>query len=234
MWSYYLLEGHVQKGSRIVNPGQADALRLIAEYGAAAFYQGPIAEGIVGSVAGDGGVVTRADLAGYTARIVRPLEFGFLGGTVLTMPPPSSGGIALAQILGILEATGGADSASPTIAYDHALVEAMKHAFADRARWLGDPEFVDVPSETLISSEYIKARAATIDPGHTKPSASYGTLPQEASVEAITDHGTSHFCVVDGDGNAVACTETINLEFGSLLAVDRFGVLPQQRGWMIS
>ncbi|MBX3357638.1 MAG: gamma-glutamyltransferase [Phycisphaeraceae bacterium] len=223
VWTHYLQEGRIRRGSRITNPGQADALRLIAEYGAAAFYEGPIADAICDAVRSDGGVLSRADLAEYSVRVVKPLEFGFLGGTVLTMPPPSSGGIALAQILGIFEALGATEMGSATLAYDHALVEAMKHAFADRARWLGDPEFVEVPTARLISGAYIADRAVAFDPERTLPVERYGTIPPVTADGAVEDHGTSHFCVVDGAGNAVACTETINLEFGSLLAVDRFG-----------
>ena len=101
----------------------------------------------------------------------------------------------------------------------------MKHAFADRSRYGGDPAFVDVPVDRLISRDYLRALAQRIDPEHTQAPDTYGTKPAEADAvrPPPADHGTSHFCVVDARGNAVSCTETINLEFGSLLAVPKYG-----------
>lgn len=217
VWKRFLNEGNLELDDRIRLPEQAEALRLIAEQGASAFYRGPIAIEILSAVRRDGGAMRAEDLLEYEAAEVEPLTFSAFGRTFLTMPPPSSGGVAIAQILGIAEIRRKdlgkrANSAD----YVHLLTEAMKHAFADRAQWLGDSAQVDVPVELLTSSEYLRERADQIDMKESKPIDSYGTRPPD-------DSGTSHFCVIDSRGNAVACTETINLEFGSMLAVEKFG-----------
>ena len=118
--------------------------------------------------------------------------------------------------MGIAERVGLAKENRSSANYAHVLGEALKHAFADRARWLGDPAFVEVPVWNLLSKEYLDERARKVSRSTTRPVGDYGTAPPN-------DKGTSHFGVVDKDGNAVACTETINLEFGSLLAVGEFG-----------
>jgi len=138
------------------------------------------------------------------------------------MPPPSSGGLAMQQILGILERQW--ETLSPNSPVDkryvHTLVEAMKHAFADRAEWLADTKFTDVPMATLISESYIDELASRIDYTSTFESEHYGLHTQVPN-----DSGTSHISVVDQFGNAVACTETINLEFGSLLVIPKYGIV---------
>lgn len=229
LWERMLYRGKVKEGDHIDLHEQAVVLRKIAEEGADGFYKGEVAAAMVAAAARDGGELTLEDLATYKVEERPPLVTHFRGNTVLTMPPPSSGGIVLAQVLGMLEERrrdvediahrpaaegGGAGGA----AYIHLVAEANKHAFADRARWMGDPNFVKVPVKTLLSDDYIRARAASIDLNHTKDIESYGTatpLPDDA--------GTSHLCVVDEHGNAVSCTETINLVFGSLVAVPEYG-----------
>jgi gamma-glutamyltranspeptidase/glutathione hydrolase len=221
----YLLEhvcrgGELAVGDRITNPRQAKALRLIAEEGGSAFYEGPIAEAIVDVMGRNGGAITAADLAGYEPRIEEPLRGTFRGRTVIAMPPPSSGGVAMLQILGIL---GCLDLDLTTLdlnqpRYVHLVTEAMKHAFADRAEWLADTAFVDVPIDRLLSHSYLRERAAAFDPDGTLERFEYGSV-----TPAGEDAGTSHFCVIDSEGMAVACTETINLEFGSLVEVPGFG-----------
>jgi gamma-glutamyltranspeptidase / glutathione hydrolase len=262
LWDRLLREGDVAVGDRIQLPEQAAALRLIAEYGAPAFYEGPIAEAILRAVERDGGIMTAEDLGTYSLHVRQPLIFSFDAAvrdgkvgrrTFITMPPPSSGGIAMAQSLGILErlakgeTTGSRNGqmvprtttgrgpvghlaslvreAPSTPASAHALVESFKHAFADRAEWLADPDFVDVPVQRLLSPEYLDARAATFQTGRTLMPADYGTREREQLTVLPDGAGTSHFSVVDQWGNAVACTETINLTFGSLLAVDEFGFI---------
>ena len=218
VWRRFLKEGQVKTGDLITLPEQAAALRLIAQSGADAFYKGRIAIEILHTVRKDGGPMRAEDLLSYKVEEVEPLRFNAFGHTFLTMPPPSSGGVALAQALGILqrrrdELGGRANTAD----YVHVAAEALKHAFADRARWLGDPAQVDVPVRELLSDSYLDARAAQIDPRRAREDLeTYGTLPPD-------DAGTSHFCVIDARGNAVACTETINLEFGSMLAIEKYG-----------
>jgi gamma-glutamyltranspeptidase/glutathione hydrolase len=226
LWERLLYRGKVKVGDRIDLHEQARVLELIAEKGAAGFYEGPVAEAIVRAVNNDGGQMTVQDLAEYRVEEREPLRARVNGREVLTMPPPSSGGIVLAQVMGMLEArqeefsqlARGAGHNSPE--YIHFVAEAMKHAFADRARWMGDPNFVDIPLKGLLNAAYIRDRAAAIVPGRTLPIDSYGTATPPPD-----DDGTSHLCVVDAHGNAVACTETINLVFGSLLPVPEFGFI---------
>jgi gamma-glutamyltranspeptidase/glutathione hydrolase len=255
LWERFLRKGDVHKGDRIKLPEQAAALRLIAQRGADAFRDGPIAEAILAAIARDKGVLDAGDLQGFRVDATEPLTTTAFGRTFLTMPPPSSGGICLAQTMGILERTwvkaeaagaairegdseaqnlgrgavltldtftlGGRQRA--TVENTHAIAEAFKHAFADRSRWLGDPAFVPIPTAMLLSAAYLDARAATFDPRSVMAIAKYGTVPPQESPAPPADHGTSHLNAVDSLGNAVACTETLNLEFGSLLAVPEFG-----------
>ncbi len=226
VWDRFLAQGTIARGDVMRLPEQARALRLIAEHGPSAFYDGPIAQAIIAAIAKDAGVMAREDLRSYAPGIGEPLVFGFEDNTFLTMGPPSSGGLAMGQVLGILERIGTPSlEPSSTSAHElatrlHKLAEAYKHAFADRARWLGDPEFVALPVQGLLSHAYLDKRAAMFDPSRTLESGAYAL---DEPVSPIEDAGTSHLSVVDAQGNAVACTETINLAFGSLVAVPEFG-----------
>ncbi len=228
LWSRFLRDGAVALGDVIRNPEQARALRLIAQRGPSAFYEGPIAEAIVRAARNAAGVITAADLHGYRAREESPISGSFLGRTVVVMPPPSSGGIATLQVLGTIERH--AEIIGTSIdalghnspAYIHTLAEAFKHAFADRAAHLGDAAFVDVPVARLLDPLTIDSFAERIDPTATGPLKSYGSAPGETAAPP-DDAGTSHFSVIDSRGMAVACTETINLTFGSRVAVEEFG-----------
>ncbi len=227
LWDRFLFKGEVKIGDRIKLPEQARALRLLAQHGPDAFYKGEIGEALVRAVQADGGIITMADLAAYRVQEVAPLEITAAnspvrGRRILGMPPPSSGGIVLVQVLEMLEArpdlTAAAKKAGHNSAlYIHLVAEASKHAFADRARWVGDPNFVDVPLKGLLSETYLADRAAKITDA-TLPHEAYGAIAPPPE-----DHGTSHLCVVDQWGNAVSCSETINLIFGSLLPVPEFG-----------
>ncbi|MEI7657905.1 MAG: gamma-glutamyltransferase, partial [Phycisphaerae bacterium] len=228
LWERFLDRGRIRKGYVLKLPEQAAALELIATEGAKAFYEGPIAKAIVEAVRKDGGSMTLDDLASYRVEERPPLRTTFRGSSIMTMPPPSSGGVVLAQVLEMLESrsdllkgatdatTGGPGSA----AYIHLLTEASKHAFADRARWMGDPNFTKLPLKAMLSSEYVASRGKLIDMTKTLPTESYGT-----ATPLPADAGTSHLSVVDAQGGAVACTETINLIFGSLLPVPEFGFI---------
>ncbi len=229
VWRRFLREGKVKEGDRIRLPEQAEALRLIAARGESAFYSGPIGEAIVGAMSRDGGLITLDDLAAFRVVEVEPLQFETMGRTFLTMPPPSSGGVAIAEALAILEHWepwwhGATVTPYPQV---YLMCEALKHAFADRAEWLADPAFAEVPVKRLISPEYTRGLADRIDPRKTQPPEAYGSrraVNGRPEIPALPeDGGTSHFCVVDRTGSAVSCTETINLEFGSLLAVEEFG-----------
>ncbi len=221
-WKRLGREGAIAAGDVVRNPEQARALRLIAARGTDAFYRGPIGAAITRIMAEQGGPITGADLADYRHATRSPLRERFRDLEIVTMPPPSSGGIAMQQILGIFERattrTGFADLAPNGPRYVHLLAEAMKHAFADRAEWLADPDFRPVPVARLLDPAYLDGRAALVAPDRTRDPYDYGSV-----TPAPDDAGTSHLCVVDGNGMAVACTETINLEFGSLVCVPEFG-----------
>ena len=216
----YTRDGDAHPGMEIRNPLQALALRLIALHGRDGFYGGAVGETIVEVVAGSGGVLTLDDLESYEPKEVPPLVGTAFGREFVCMPLPSSGGVCILQTLTMLESRrdllAGVMRSSPE--YAHLLGEVFKHTFVDRARHLADPEFVEVDVDALLDRSRLRARAATIEMGRTHDPAHYG-LDGRFPV----DGGTSHFCVVDRWGNGVACTETINLEFGSRLAVAEFG-----------
>jgi gamma-glutamyltranspeptidase/glutathione hydrolase len=214
----YLNRGRVRAGDRVYVPELARALRMIAREGADVVYRGKIADAIVATVQRDGGVIDFPDLSDYRAEWVEPLRFEAFGHQFLTMPPPSSGGIALAQTLRILEKRG-YDRVSDRGLKAHLLVEALKIAFADRAAFGGDPAFVPVPVERLLADDYLAARARSIDENRASEFS-----PMTVS-QVGDDSGTSHLCTFDRWGGAVACTETINLSFGSLVAVEDFGFI---------
>jgi gamma-glutamyltranspeptidase/glutathione hydrolase len=218
-WIKRCRAGELAEGDIVRNPAQAKALRLIAEHGADGFYRGELAQAIVAAVERGGGALTMKDLAGYRPRVGAPLKTTFGSYEVLSMPPPSSGGVAMQQMFGLLErklkAASFTDPTDP--AYVHLMVESMKHAFADRATWLADAQFVDVPIDDLLAESYLDELLARIDDTTHDP-LHYGSVQP-----APADAGTSHISVLDADGLAVACTETINLSFGSGVEVPEFG-----------
>jgi len=221
----YLNKGRPwQPGDRFHSP-QGRILKAIAEHGPAAFYEGPAAAAIAETVKAEHGVLDVADLAGYKPSVREPLKGTFRDRTVLTMPPPSSGGVALLQSLQALEhweklsgnSLESLQHNSPR--YVHVVSEVLKHAFADRAEFLGDTDFVKVPISRMLSDRYAARIASQIKPDSVLEPASYGRFFLN------DDAGTSHFSVIDADGNAVACTETINLAFGSFVVEPRYGIL---------
>ncbi len=221
VWQRHLREGKIRKpGSPLVQPQLARLLELIARDGADAFYQGPVADAIVATMQEHGGIITREDLANYRAIQREPIHSTYRGHDLVLMPPPSSGGVCLAEALNILE---NVDIAGmwrrDRVEARHAIIEALKHAFADRARYLGDTDFGSAPIEQLMSKTYALSLAAEMGPTSSHESDDYGT------VQFVEDAGTSHFSIMDRWGNVVASTETINTSFGSLLAVDEWGLI---------
>lgn len=212
-------------GERLQRPASAHTLKLIAEQGPAAFYAGPIGTAIVEAVMQSGGILTANDLTNYRVIERQPLRVRHLplGQTeaveFVMMPPPSSGGVCVAQILNILSVCSLRSDLDPKQYQEHVLIEAMKHAMADRARWLGDPDFAKIPVTELISPKYGMERGRRIT-ARTRPWTEYGT-----SALPPNDGGTSHFCVADRWGNVVAITETINGSFGSLIVVDPYEII---------
>ncbi|HZN41970.1 MAG TPA: gamma-glutamyltransferase [Planctomycetota bacterium] len=212
-------EKPLAQGEVLVQSDLAATLERFSKQGLEGFYGGRTAELIAAQMQKDGGFVTREDLQAYSARERDVLRASYRDFEVLSMPPPSSGGIALLQMLNLLEpydlkamGFGGSE-------YLHLLTEVMRRAFADRARWLGDPDFYGVPTEGLVSKEYAAKLRASID--REKKSPVEPGLPPGAK----ESDDTTHFSVVDKEGNAVACTTTINSTFGSMLVVDGAGFL---------
>ncbi|MGA7225544.1 MAG: gamma-glutamyltransferase [Candidatus Acidiferrales bacterium] len=202
-------------------PELAQTLGRIARFGARDFYEGETAHLLASAMAKDGGSITLADLRDYKAVERAPLEGDYKGYHVITSPPPSSGGVGLLQMLAMLNSTGyekyGAGSAE---AY-HYMAEAMRRAFADRSQYLGDPDFVKNPIAALLDPAYVRSRVATIDPEHTTPSDQVNPgLP--AGSEGTN---TTHYNIVDDEGNAVSVTYTLNNGYGSGVTVPGLGFL---------
>jgi gamma-glutamyltranspeptidase/glutathione hydrolase len=202
-----------RRGEHLVQADLAASLELLAEH-AAAFYRGPTGAAIATTLADRGGLMTPEDLAAYRVRWRTPLRGHYRGRTILTMPPPGSGGVLL-EALNVLSAydIGALELGSPT--YFHLLADTLKAVFADRARYYGDPEFADVPVARLISPTH----AATI----RQRLSAIRVLDMSGTVPA--DAGTSHISVVDTAGNAVAVTTTINTAFGSGLVARGTGII---------
>jgi gamma-glutamyltranspeptidase / glutathione hydrolase len=210
-----------REGELLVQRDLADTLAEIAEQGPRAFYEGRIAEQIAASIQRAGGVMTRDDLARYQAIERAPVAGNYRGYDIFSMPPPSAGGVHLIQILNILEGYDLSVLGPASIQGSHLMVEAMKIAYADRARFLGDPEFVRVPVAGLISSAYAAELRKRIEPERAlRAEELTGSNP--AAYEG--DH-TTHYSIVDSDGNAVANTYTLNLRYGIGLVAEGTGVL---------
>jgi gamma-glutamyltranspeptidase/glutathione hydrolase len=204
-------------GSMFRQPDLARTLRLIADSGPDVFYRGRIAELIVAEMARGHGLITRADLAAYRAKWRAPIRVDYRGYAVYSMPPASSGGVTLGEILNIL---GGYDSLPPfgSTALLHLETEAMRRAFEDRNRWLGDPDFVQMPLDRLLSKGYAAQLRVEIDPTRATP-----TPPFDAGPPGGTE--TTHYSIVDAAGNAAAVTTTLNNSFGSAVTVTGAGFL---------
>jgi gamma-glutamyltranspeptidase/glutathione hydrolase len=195
-------------------------LRSIAEKGPDAFYKGPIADLVVAEMKRGGGLITRADLAGYSAKVRRPIHGTYRGYDVYAPPPPSSGGVCLVQMLNILENFDLKKSGRYSAATLHLMAEAMRRAYCDRARYLGDPDFVKVPAR-LTDKAYARKLAADIDRKKATPSEKLaGDIPLRAEGDS-----TTHFSVLDKDGLAVSNTYTLQHAYGGRLVVKGAGFL---------
>lgn len=204
-------------GYLLRQPELAATLQRIAKEGAAGFYRGPVAEGMIAAVNAAGGVWQMSDLAGYRVVERPPVRFSYRGATITTAALPSAGGIALAQVLGMLEHFPVADVQDPE--YAHLVVEALRRAFRDRIR-LGDPDQAAVPAADLLEKEKLKQYAMDIRRERATP------LPPPAATGAGAGSvNTTHFSIVDAAGNRLAATLTINLLFGSGIVGRGTGVL---------
>ena len=211
----------LRQGERLVQRDLAASLRLIGAQGAKAFYEGAIAHKIAAEMAPHAGAITLADLKNYRVVEREPVRGSYRGHEIVTMPPPSSGGAHLVQILNIMERwpmrDWGADSANSI----HHMAEAMKLAYADRAEYLGDPDFVQVPLKGLISKRYADRLAATISPDRARPASEI----RPGQPQPYESDQTTHYSVVDAAGNAVAVTYTLNTNFGSGIVARGTGIL---------
>jgi gamma-glutamyltranspeptidase/glutathione hydrolase len=217
----FLDQGHAPAPGHVLRQADlAATLENIARYGIAGFYQGPVARSMIEAVNRAGGAWQEADLGGYVVQEREPVRFTFRGAKITAAALPSAGGIARAQSLHILERLPVERVGEP--ATDHLVVEALRRAFQDRARYLGDPDFVRVPVAQLTSREYASRRAGGIDPNHATRSEALGDAPHTARVGSPN---TTHFSIVDSEGNRVAATVTVNLLFGSGVVAPGTGVL---------
>jgi gamma-glutamyltranspeptidase / glutathione hydrolase len=196
-------------GDLFVQKNLAATLRQIAQGGPDAFYKGPIADALVDASSRNGGILSKQDLADYTVEELQPIKCNYRGYDLVSAPPPSSGGVAICEILNILKGFPMADLGFHSAAAIHNMVEAMRHTFVDRNFQLGDPDFVKNPVDKLLSDDYAAAIRARIDPGKATASKDVqpGTTPHEGTE-------TTHFSIVDSKGDAVAITYTINAFFG--------------------
>lgn len=215
----FLADGDApEEGEILKQPDLARTLELLAERGFDGFYRGSVAKKLLAGVKAEGGRWTAEELAGYRIRERAPLRFEYDGWQIVTSPPPSSGGIALAQMLQMLEPW---DLAKlPQAERVHLTVEAMRRAYRDRTFFLGDPDFVKIPVRQLMSRDYAAGQRSTINPRKATPS---DLLSGEQT--PMEDDETTHFSIIDAEGNRVAATQTVNLLFGSGMVVPGTGVL---------
>lgn len=205
-------------GTRMRNPDYAKTMQLIARSDAKEFYQGPFARQLVEGVVKQGGIWTLQDLQQYKIVERTPLKFKHGDYTILTTPPPSSGGVAIAEVLNIL--SGYDYKKMQRVDQVHLLTESMRRAYRDRAIYLGDPDFVKVPVNLLMSPDYAAGLRAGISMLQATPSA---MLPGITVSEQRTN--TTHFSIIDHDGTMVAVTQTVNLPYGNALVVPGTGFL---------
>ena len=209
----------LREGDRLLQFDLADTLRAIAQRGPQAFYTGEIAARIARAVQAAGGVMTAEDLARYQAIERVPVRGNYRGYDVVSMPPPSSGGVCLIEMLNILEGYDLAKLGAGVESF-HAMIEAMKRAYADRAVFLGDPDSVKIPVAGLTSKKYAASLRAQIGPRATPATEVHPGHPP-----GVEGRNTTHFSVIDRDGNAVSNTYTLNFSYGVGLIADGTGVL---------
>jgi gamma-glutamyltranspeptidase/glutathione hydrolase len=218
----FLRDGKLyEAGEMFVQPELARTLRRIQEQGARDFYEGETARLLAADMEKHGGLITLADLKDYAVAERAPLTGSYRGYDIITSPPPSSGGAGILQMLGVLEGSGYEKSGAGSAAELHFLAETMRRYFADRAAWMGDPDFVKMPLASLLDPAYIAQLRKSIDLEHATPSSQIrtGKGPGPESSE------TTHYSIVDADGNAVAVTYTLNFGYGDAVTVPGLGFL---------
>jgi gamma-glutamyltranspeptidase/glutathione hydrolase len=219
----FLRDGKLyEAGEKFVQPELARTLQRIREQGARDFYEGETAHLLAADMQRHGGLITLADLKDYAVAERAPLTGTYRGYDVITAPPPSSGGIGILQMLGVLDGSGYQNSGAGSAAELHYLAETMRRYFADRAAAMGDPDFVRVPVADLLNPAYIARLRKSIDPEHATPSSQIHAGGQPAGPESSQ---TTHYSIVDADGNAVAVTYTLNFGYGDGVTVPGLGFL---------
>ena len=204
---------------KIIQKDLAETLRQIATHGSTYFYTGGLASRMIQNIRNKGGIWSTQDLSAYRVIEREPVVSQYKNLRITSAPPPSSGGIVLAQVLTMLE---GFDLNNvEDIERMHIVIEAMRRAYRDRAAYLGDPDFTEIPQQRLLDKDYLEGLAVTIDPDQATPSYILGDIP----VSQQTGTNTTHFSVIDKEGNRVAATLSINLPFGSGFVVPGTGVL---------
>jgi gamma-glutamyltranspeptidase/glutathione hydrolase len=215
----FLVDGAAPEvGHLLKQPRLAATLEMLARAGSAGFYRGPVARRMVAAVRQAGGYWRESDLARYRVKERKPLAFDYKGMRIVSAPPPSAGGLALAESLNIL-ARYDLDHAGQARRM-HWVAEALRRAYHDRARYLGDPDYVAIPAARLMSHAYADRRAASIEAQTATPSDQFGPL-----TDVRQGDNTTHFSIVDGEGNRVAATLSINTLFGSCFVAGDTGVL---------
>jgi gamma-glutamyltranspeptidase/glutathione hydrolase len=219
----YLNQGlPYEPGEVFRNPDLAGTFRLLAEKGVEEFYRGETARKIVEAVKAKGGIMTLEDLASFQAKEEAPLRGTYKDFVLYSVPPPSSGGLHAIQLLNILENWSLRDWGQNSPAYIHHFSEALRFVFADREKYLGDPEFVSIPVEAICDKEYARSIAGRIRPDKVLDNYPFGIFEKHPSAG-----NTTHLCVVDREGNIVSLTQSINLFFGT-------GIIPQGTGFLLN
>jgi len=211
-----------KEGDLFIQDDLANTLERVARFGREGFYAGPVADAIVNEMERYRGLITYDDLYNYTSKWRDPVEIEFRDYTLHIMPPPSSGSIAIAQILEMIGDYPLEKMGHNSAEYVHLLSEAMRRAFADRSYYLGDPDFVDIPMQELISEDYNTQRMSGFSPDSVTSSS---TLTHGEIAGYTEPDETTHFSVIDSEGNAVAVTTTLNGSFGSHVSVSGAGFL---------
>ncbi|MCK9516382.1 MAG: gamma-glutamyltransferase [Ottowia sp.] len=211
----------LQRGDTLVQKDLATSLRLIAQGGASAFYRGPIADKIAAEMARHGGLISKQDLADYRVVEREPIRGTYRGYEVVTMPPPSSGGIHIVQLLNMMAHWPLQEWGHNSARSVHHMAEAMKLVYADRAEYLGDTDFVQVPVRGLLSRDYAAELVQKISDDRTLPAAQV----KPGHPQAHEGSNTTHYSVMDKDGNMVAVTYTLNTHFGSGIVAEGTGIV---------
>ena len=218
--SIFFINNNIPKlGDFIIQEDLSETLSMIAEKGSEGFYQGNFAQKIVDNIQKNGGIWETYDLANYEIIEREPIFIDYKGVKITSVPPPSSGGVVLGQALNILEKFHLTRYDSAT--RKHIIIESMKRAYRDRAAYLGDSDFIYIPVDRLLDKNYAEGLALTIDIDRATPSSELGSI---ATAENVGTN-TTHFSVVDRDGNMVSSTLSINLPFGSGFVVEGTGII---------